>query len=100
MVLYFCHSDTARCRAYDQTGEEYIPYWNSWDKWRIQNGELYAADVNDFPRTGVVELIPTIGSNINRFIRELTTIRIYVSALTFRRCFEKADQKWKLKGDD
>ena len=100
MVLYLCHSDTTRCRVYDQSGVEYLPAWYGLRKWRIQNSDLYASEHDCFPDTGEVELIPTVGSVGNRFARELTSTRVKVSALTFRRCFEKADEMWKLKEEE
>ena len=100
MVLYSCHSDTTKCRAYDQTGAEYVPSWDGWDKWRNRNGELYAAEYDSFPDTGEVELIYTQGYNGSLCTRKLTFLRVKVSALTFRRCFEKANPMWKLKEEE
>lgn len=92
---YICHSDTTRCKAYDQTGKEYIPLypWGIWENWKIQRGEIYAVednDFDDFPQSGKVALIPTKGVEKSRLLRSLTPLRVEISAMTFRRCFEKA----------
>lgn len=101
MTLYICHSDTTKCKAYDQTGKEYIPLypWSIWEKWRIQRGEIYAVECDDFPQSGKVVLFPTRDSAKYGFLRSLTTLRVEVTAMTFRRCFEKASEYWKLEED-
>lgn len=99
MTLYICHSDTTKCKAYDQTEKEYIPLytWGIWEKWRIRRGEIYAVECDDFPQCGKVDLIPTRDSDKSLFLRSITPIRVEVSAMTFRRCFEKASEYWKLE---
>lgn len=52
MVLYSCHSDTTKCRAYDQTGAEYVLSWYGWDKWRIRTASFMLLNMIVFPIQG------------------------------------------------
>ena len=88
-----------KCRVYDQSGVN-IPSLVWLDKMEDPKQRTNASEHDCFPETGEVELMPTVGSVGNRFARELTSTRVKVSALTFRRCFEKADEMWKLKEEE
>ena len=90
MRLYRCHSDTTKCILIDENGERNL------FPWRAEIGELYATELDDFPGDGLVILHPTTGLKNNRTKRIPAKIGIEVSALTFRRCFEKAGNMWEI----
>lgn len=92
MKLYRCHSDTTKCVVINEYGERII------NRWRVECGELYAAELDDFPKNGLVRIIPTKGARGNRTKRVLAKISIEISALIFRRCFERASDVWRLDG--
>ena len=80
-----CHSDTTKCVLVNENGERNL------FPWRAEIGELYAAEFDDFPKDGLVMLFPTTGLKNNRIRRVPAKIGIEMSALTFRRCFEKTN---------
>lgn len=92
MKLYRCHSDTVKCVLIDENGERNL------FPWRAEIGELYAAEFDDFPKDGIAVLHPTTGLKGNRTKRVPAKFGIEISALIFRRCFEKANNVWRLDG--
>ena len=92
MKLYRCHSDTTKCILIDENGERNL------FPWRAEIGELYATEFDDFPKDGLIRLYPTKGAKGNRTKRIPAKISIEISALIFKRCFEKANNMWRLDG--
>lgn len=90
MRLYRCHSDTTKCILIDENGERNL------FPWRAEIGELYASELDDFPKDGLIRIYPTTGAKGNRTKRIPAKISIEISALTFRRCFERAGNTWEI----
>ena len=84
MKLYRCKSRTAKCILIDKNGNK-IDH-----KWNIEEGEIYAADYNSFPKAGTIKLIPTYRKRFHRTKRILAEITIEITADIFRKCFEEA----------
>lgn len=95
MTLYQCHSDTTKCALISES-DKIPPYYLPW---KIQRGEIYATECDDFPKDGIVKLTLTNRSKYSMLKRTLSIVEIKVNALTFKRCFEKAGKPWELVND-